>query len=140
MNVSVTYEDSDVAKALDLIIKHQNKDEFVKLFTPLICGSHPATEYFFKLLLGNLLPEVIPNGTLCKIKVNQLGYGSNKQALTEQFADEDNKVVVTVKEFRGYHEYSQYQIEYLNILDDNLTTKKDLTYVHTRDLTVIEDF
>lgn len=140
MNVSVTYEDSDVAKALDLIIKHPNKDEFVKLLTPMLCSSHPASEYFFKLLLGNLLPEVIPNGTLCKIEVNQLGYGSNKEALAEQFADEDNKVVVTVKEFRGYHEYSQYQIEYTNILDDNLTTGKGSTYVHTRYLTVIEDF
>ena len=140
MNVSITYEDSDVAKALSLIIKHQNKDEFVKLLTPMLCSSHPASEYFFKLLIGNLLPEVIPNGTLCKIEVNQLGYGSNKEALAEQFADEDNKVVVTVKEFRGYHEYSQYQIEYTNILDDNLTTGKGSTYVHTRYLTVIEDF
>lgn len=138
MKISVNYEDSDVAKALEKIIKDPNAEEFVKLLTPMICSSANASEYFFKLMLGNKLPEVIPVGTLCKITVNNLGYGSNKEAIRSLFADSEDKVIVTVKEFRGFHEYSQYHIEYTDVLD-NGDTKKDTTYVHMRDLEVIED-
>jgi hypothetical protein len=139
MKISVTYEDSDVAKALGTIINHPNKDEFVKLLTPILCGSSDATNYFFKLLIGDTLPEVIPNGTLCKIKVDRLGYSSNKDEIRKKFADDEDKVLVTVKEFRGYHEYSQYHIEYGNVLSDSIV-EKDTTYVSAKELEVIEEF
>jgi len=139
MRISVNYDDTDVAKALSKIIKDSNAEEFVKLLTPMICTSQHATEYFFKLMLGTKLPDVIPDGTLCKVSVNNLGYGSHKEAIREKFADEDDKVVVTVKEFRGYHEYSQYHIEYTDVLDSG-ATKKDSTYVQARDLEIIEEF
>jgi hypothetical protein len=139
MRISVTYEDSDVAKALGKIIKDPNSEEFVKLLTPMICCSQHATEHFFKLMLGTKLPDVIPDGTLCKVSVNSLGYGSHKEAIKERFGDEDGKVVVTVREFRGYHEYSQYHIEYTDVLD-NGTTKKETTYVQFKELEVVEEF
>jgi hypothetical protein len=139
MRISVTYEDSDVAKALSKIIKDPNAKEFIKLLTPMICTSQQGSEHFFKLMLGNELPDIIPTGTLCKIHINQLGYGSNKQAIKEQFADDDENIVVTVKEFRGYHEYSQYHIEYNNILEDG-SLKKDSTYVQRKELEIIEEF
>ena len=139
MKVSVTYDDTDVAKALSKIIKDPNSEEFVKLLTPMICGSNQACDHFFKLMLGNKLPDVILNGTFCKIKVDRLGYGSNKELIREKFADEDDKITVTVKEFRGFHEYSQYQIEYTNVLD-NGTTSKDNHYVSIQELEVIEEF
>jgi len=139
MRISVTYDDTDVAKAFSKIIKDPNAEEFVKLLTPMICTSQQGTEYFFKLMLGNKLPDLIPDGTLCKVPVASLGYGSNKEAIREKFADEDGKVVVTVKEFRGFHEYSQYHIEYTDVLD-NGATKKDSTYVQAKDLEVVEEF
>lgn len=138
MQISVSYDDSDVAKALQKIINDPNAEEFIRLFTPMICTSQHATEYFFKLMLGNKLPEIIPNGTLCRISVNRLGYSSNKQAIKDRFADADGKVIVTVKDFRGFHEYSQYHIEYTDVLD-NGNTKKDTTYVQIKELEVIED-
>jgi len=139
MNISVNYDDSDVAKALSKIIKDPNSEEFIKLFTPMLCTNSQSTQHFFKLMIGNKLPDVIPNGTLCKVSVNSLGYGSNKDGIKEKFGDEEGKVVVTVREFRGYHEYSQYHIEYTDVLD-NGTTKKDTTYVQHQELEVIEDF
>lgn len=139
MRISVTYDDTDVAKAFSKIIKDPNAEEFVKLLTPMICTSQQGTEHFFKLMLGNKLPDLIPDGTLCKVPVASLGYGSNKEAIREKFADEDGKVVVTVKEFRGFHEYSQYHIEYTDVLD-NGTTKKDSTYVQAKDLEIVEEF
>ena len=139
MKVSVNYDDTDVAKALSKIIKDSNAEEFVKLLTPMLCNNSQAVDYFFKLMIGNKLPALMPNGTLCKIAVDNLGYGSNKQAITDKFADQDGKVVVTIKEFRGYHEYSQYSIEFTNVQPDG-TTKKDYTYVNLYDLEVIEEF
>jgi hypothetical protein len=139
MNVSVNYDDTDVAKALSKIIKDSNAEEFIKLLTPMICSSQQATEYFFKLMLGNTLPDVIPNGALCKIKVDKLGYASNKDEIRKRFADDEDKVVVTVKGFRGYHEYSQYHIEYLNVLSDS-TVEKDTNYVSVNSLEIIEEF
>lgn len=139
MRISVNYDDTDVAKALSKIIKDSNAEEFVKLFTPMICSSSQACDHFFKLMLGNKLPDVIPNGTLCKISVNQLGYGCNKDAIREKFADEDDKVVVTIKDFRGYHEYSEYHIEYTDVLDSG-ATKKDTNYVQAKDLEILEEF
>ena len=139
MRISVTYDDTDVAKALSKIIKDPNTEEFVKLITPMICSSSHACDHFFKLMLGNKLPDIIPNGTLCKISVSNLGYSSHKDAIREKFADENDKVVVTVKDFRGYHEYSEYHIEYTDVLDSG-ATKKDSTYVQARDLEVIEEF
>ena len=139
MRISVNYDDTDVAKALGKIIKDSNAEEFVKLLTPMICSSSHACDHFFKLMLGSKLPDVIPNGTLCKVHVANLGYGVNRDAIREKFADDDDKVVVTVREFRGYHEYSEYHIEYTNVLD-NGTTKKDSTYVQAKDLEVIEEF
>jgi hypothetical protein len=139
MNISVSYDDTDVAKALSKIIKDPNAEEFVKLLTPMLCSSSQACNQFFKLMLGNTLPEVIPNGTLCKVSVSNLGYGCDKDAIREKFADKDDKVVVTVREFRGYHEYSQYHIEYTDVLA-NGSTKKDSTYVRDVDLEVIEEF
>jgi hypothetical protein len=138
MNISINYDDTDVAKALGKIIKDANSEEFIKLLTPMICTSHQATQHFFKLMLGNKLPELISNGTLCKITVSNLGYGSNKEGIRSLFADSEDKVIVTVKEFRGFHEYSQYHIEYTDVLD-NGSTKKDTTYVQAKDLEVIED-
>ena len=139
MKVSVNYDDTDVAKALSKIIKDSNAEEFVKLLTPMLCNTSQGVDYFFKLMIGNKLPALMPNGTLCKIAVDNLGYGSNKRAITDKFADQDGRVVVTIKEFRGYHEYSQYSIEFTNVQPDG-TTKKDYTYVNLYDLEVIEEF
>ncbi len=140
MKISVNYEDTDVAKALGKIIKDSNSEEFIKLLTPMLCSSSQATECFFKLMIGNKLEEPIPNGTLCKIPVKHLGWGINETGIREKFADEDDKIIVTVKEFRGYHEYSQYAIEFTDVLNDNINTKKSTTYVKFDDLEIIEEF
>jgi hypothetical protein len=106
----------------------------------MICSNSNACTHLFKLLIdGNKLPDVIPNGTLCKIHVNDLGYGSNKDLIEKKYADQDGKVVVTVREFRGYHEYSNYEINYNNVHEDESVTEEK-TYVSMKDICVIEEF
>lgn len=140
MRISVDYEDTDVSKILKDIIKHKNKDEFVKLLTPIICSNSNTCTHLFKLLIdGNQLPDVIPNGTLCKIHVDDLGFGANKDLIKKKHGDQDSKVVVTVIEFRGYHEYSNYEINYNNVHEDESVTEEK-TYVSMKDICVIEEF
>jgi hypothetical protein len=139
MNINVNYTDTDLAKALAKIIKDSNSEEFVKLLTPMICDSSQGVNHFFKLMIGNKLPYVIPNGTLCKISINSIGYGIDKEATREKFADIDDKIVVTIKEFRGYHQYSEYVVEYTGVVAAG-TTRVNTDYVSEKDLEVIEEF
>ena len=139
MRISVNYDDTDVAKALSKIIKDSNSEEFVKLFTPMICNSSQTCDHFFKLMLGNKLPDIIPNGTLCKMHYSNLGYGVDKVATKEKYADENENVTVTIKEFRGYHEYSPYNVECMVVTTAGLT-RLDTTYIQAKDLEVIEEF
>lgn len=138
MRISVNYDESDVAKALDKIIKDSNSEQFIKLFTPIICNSSQTCEHFFKLMLGNKLPDIIPVGTLCKMHYSNLGYGVDKESTKEKFADQDEYVTVTVKEFRGYHDYSPYLVESMVVAGN--VTRLDTTYASIRDLEVIEEF
>ncbi len=139
MNISVTYNETDIAKALRSIINHPNKDEFVKLLTPMICNNSAAVDYFFKLMIGNQLPDIIPIGALCKMSVSKIGYGMDKEATLQKYSDSDGNIVVTVKDFRGYHEYSQYHVEY-TCINDKGNIQKDSTYVRATEIEVIEDF
>jgi hypothetical protein len=139
MKISVNYDDTDVAKALSKIIKDPNAEEFVKLLTPMLCNNSQGVDHFFKLMIGNKLPDIIPVGTLCKMYYGNLGYGVDKEATKEKFADQDENITVTIKEFRGYHEYSGYTIECMTVTTSGLT-RLDTTYVQTKDLEVIEEF
>ena len=138
MNVSVNYEDSDVAKALESIIKHPNGKEFVKLLTPMLCSSSQGIQHFFKLMIGCKLPEVIPNGTLCYMPINQISYSANKDLIGNSDLCIDDNIIVSIQSFRGYHEYSDYMVEYTSILESG-TRKKEITYTSSEYLEVIDE-
>ena len=142
MKITVEYYDTDIAKLLNKIIKHNNKDEFVKLLTPMICQHSNAANAFFKIHIAdseNALPEVYPKGTLVKIKPDNLGYGANKDLVEEKFADEEGLITVTIQEFRGYHEHSNYKVEFMNVLH-NGSTNAETTFISMKDIVVIDDF
>jgi len=138
MTISVNYEDSDVAKALEKIIKDPNSAEFVKLLTPMLCSSSQAIQHFFKLMISGKLPEVLAKGTLCYMPINQVSYSANKVLIAESDLCVNDTIIVSIQDFRGYHEYSDYTVEYTNILEDG-RRKKDVTYTSTEYLTVIDE-
>lgn len=140
MQISVTYGDSELAKVLETIIDHPNKAEFVKLLTPMICGSSSAAQYFFKALIGSKLPDVYTPGTVCKMPVRCLSSDFNREKVREKYADSNDMVLVTIKEFRGFHEWTDYIVESLNIVDNTGRTKMTQSYVKTHDLELVEEF
>lgn len=139
MDISVTYQDTDVAKALESIINHPNQEEFVKLLTPLLCSTSRGSTHFFKLMLGVKLPAQIPKGRLCKIHVDNAGYGLNKkELLSSDLVDEDGNLIVKIKEFRGHHDYASYNIEYTDIMNDG-TRRLATSAVNQDNLMLIEE-
>lgn len=140
MKIRVDYEETDIAAVLSEILKHPNKDEIIKLLVPMICENSPAVQHFFKIIIsGNKLPEVLPNGTVCRVKVDDLGYSSNQDLIREKFADQGDTVPVIITKFKGYHSYSNYEVEYANVLSDG-TTEKDTCYVKFTEIEEIEEF
>jgi hypothetical protein len=55
------------------------------------------------------------------------------------FPDPEDKVIVKVKQFRGYHEWASYLIEYTNVYQDG-TMRKDSTFIRPDVLEVVEEF
>ena len=70
----------------------------------------------------------LPNGKVINLSLDQF----------LDMTDEDEKVTVTVKEFRGYHDYSTYLVESMIVKGNS--TLLDTTYVNLKDLEVIEEF
>lgn len=140
MEVYVKYDDSDVAKLLRTIISDPNKEEYIKLFTPFLCINAVACQHLFKIAVGNKLPKILDNGTICRIKVDDLGYHANKDYIkNSNLVDENNEVVVVVKKFNGFHDHYTYNIEYNNVLEDG-TVIKDTTYAECNTLIEIDEF
>ena len=140
MIISVQFEDTDLHKVLSDMIVHPNKEEYLKLLVPILCESHKASDWFFRLHMGKSLPEVIPIGTLCYIKVSNLSYDANKDAIrNSQLCNENDEIVCKVKEFRGYHNYSMYSVSYTNI-NSNGEHVEATTNTDDDKLTPIEEF
>jgi hypothetical protein len=104
----------------------------------MLCSSSQAIQHFFKLRIGCKLPEVIPDGTLCYMPINQISYSSNKDLIGNSDLCIDDNIIVSIQGFRGYHEYSTYTVQYTNILEDG-TRKKDITYVSAEYLEAIDE-
>lgn len=139
--ITVAFGESDVDRLLNKIINDPNKEDLIKLLSPMICESHRGSEWFIKLMTGLTLPNVFPNGTLCYIHVKNLGYSANRDAIAESdLPTIDGKILCKVKAFRGYHNYNTYDIEFTNISTDNLKKFKDTCSVDSIYLEEFEEF
>ena len=138
MNISVNYDETDIGRLLSQIIVHPNAEEIVKLLTYQVGSSYSACNHLFKLHLGNKLFEPIPNGTLCYINYTYLSYTADIKGMNEAGLINDGLVLVTVMDFRGYHENSNYTISFQNV--NNGKKEAGTSYCHHDHLTIIEEF
>jgi len=139
MSISINFDETDITKMFESIIQHHNKEELIKLLTPLLCTSSEGSKYFIKLMHFGKLPEIIQNGTLCKIDVSYVSYGESRELLkNNNLIDIDNNVVVTVDNFRGFHEYSPYCVKY-RAIKENGDFYTETTYVASDKLNVIDE-
>ena len=139
MNINIKFDETDLALALKSVIKHSNQKEMINFFSHMIGESNKASQWFFKLTLGNSLPEILPNGSLCKISVKDLTYGiSLDKLLDSNLTDSDGYCVVKITEFRGFHAYSEYTVEFTNIDVSDIRSKSTASVSFDK-LILIED-
>lgn len=138
--IHLALEDTELYTALNSIIDHSNKEELVALLAPLIGSNSTATSYFIKLMLNGKLPETLPVGTLCYVKIEALSWGTDKEkTIASKYNNGKNEVPCVITEFRGHHEPYIYFVEYMQI-DKNGLERKDITPVRESDITEIEEF
>ncbi len=145
MDIRIKITDTDISLLLNtILVDSPNKDEIANLLSYFICNNLKISEYLVSVHLGNKLPKIIPNGSLCKLHVKNLGYDANKTAILQSdLSDDLGYVIVKVKEFRGYHEYSEYIVEYTEIRAATGTATEDRylcqAWISAQDLEIIKD-
>lgn len=135
MSISVVYDETDILRALKSFVSHTNEDEIIKLLHPVFVTDSKLTQHLFKLLIGNKLPDVLPNGTLCKCNVNHITYNDSERKALLYAADSQGNITVTIEEFRGYNQWAEYEIKYKQSSGVFTTTYVSKDYLET-----IEEF
>lgn len=135
----IQFDETDVAKILDKVIIGDNREEMIKLLTPIICEDNNSVELLTKVYIGHPLPKVIPEGSFCHVNYDNLGYiSNNKQQLYQDNRDENNMLVGKVGEFRGYHK-DMYRVTF-RLTDQSGNVVEDYCYVKSYQIEVIKEF
>jgi len=135
----IQFDETDVAKILEKVITGDNKEEMVKLLTPMICEDNNSVELLTKVYIGHTLPKVIPEGSFCYINYDYIGYVSQtKLQLFKNNCDENNMLVGIVGEFRGYHK-EIYKVIF-KLKDDYGNIVEEYSYIRKDHIEVIKEF
>ena len=138
--IHLELDETDLYNSLMSILNHSNSDEISKLLTSYIGNSPDCTRWFFKLLHGKKLPDIIPVGTICLTHVNNLTYEIDKPlTLASDLTDANGMIACTIKEFKGFHDWRHYEVETQGI---NISGNQKVYTSHlmTEQLTILEEF
>ena len=134
----IEFDDTDVARILKKIITGDCKDEMVKLLTPIICDEHHSVKLLAKIFIGHKLPNIIPEGTFCRIKRSTFYISPSKEQLYKDNVDDNDELIGTIKDFRGYHK-DMYGVAFkLKEKDGSIT--EDYSYISICNIEVIKEF
>jgi len=135
----IQFDETDVAKIFEKIIIGDNKEDMIKLLTPIICEDSTSVELIAKIYIGHSLPKVIPEGSFCRVNYDNIGYVSqNKLELYQNSRDENNMLVGRVGEFRGYHK-DMYRVTF-RLDDESGNVVEEYNYIRTHHIDVIKEF
>jgi hypothetical protein len=124
---------------LDKVIIGDNREEMIKLLTPIICEDNNSVELLTKVYIGHPLPKVIPEGSFCHVNYDDLGYISNNlKQLYMDNRDKNNMLVGKVGDFRGYHK-DMYKVTF-RLTDINGNTVEEYNYIRSCQIEVIKEF
>lgn len=139
--INLELDETDLYNALRGIIKHANGDEIAKFLSYSIGYSQIASSIFFKTYLGDVAPTVLPVGSMIRVDASGLSWRVNVHKMKEQnIADEAGNCVVIIKEFKGFHDNSNYYVSFTNVNDEG-NPFEDTGFITYKDvLEVIEEF
>lgn len=133
----IEFDETDVARILKKIICGDNRDEMVRLMTPIICDEPYAVELLAKLFIGHTLPKVIPNGSLCRVKYDDLGYVSQSKIVLFKDNCDNEQLIGIVDGFKGYHR-DLYKVVF-KLKDSNGNITEEYMHVRSENIEVIKE-
>ena len=140
MRTSISFTDEDVTNILNqIIIDKNNKEDLVHILSSMLCSNSSAVERFVHCYLGKKLPEIIPDGTIVTIPINQISYDADKEQTKEKFGDSNDRIIGTILSFRGFFEYSNYTIN-CKCIDKNGKEVVLTSYVSLDNVEVVDEF
>lgn len=139
--INLELTETDLYNAIRGIINHANADEIAKFLSCSIGQSPMASNIFFKTYLGDVSPTVLPVGTMIRVDASGISWRVNVHRMKEKnIADENGNCVAIIKEFRGFHDTSNYYVSFTNINDEG-NPFEDTGFITYKDvLEVIEEF
>ena len=138
--INLELDETDLYNAIRGIINHANGDEIAKFLSYSIGNSPMASTIFFKTYLGDVSPTVLPVGTMIRVDASGLSWRVNVHRMREQnIADEDGTCIAIIKEFRGFHDNTNYYASFTNVNDEG-NPYEDTAFITYKDvLEVIEE-
>lgn len=134
VHVPLWVDKNDIALVLETII--YSSDVLVKKKLINVLKHHVITDTticttIVDIALGKGIPAEITVGTTVKIDPNNTGWLSSDEKAILQDNTKDGEIYGIVKEFNGYHGYSNYKIEFkqgktIDLAHKAITSVKDV--------------
>ena len=127
--IKVELEETDIFNAIKKIIDHPNRVEIAKALTSIIAPNERLSSIFFKTYFMGNAPEVLLNGTMITVNPRDLSYKANVEGMKKLgLLNISGHATAIVKEFKGFHDYTTYIVNFMNV-DENNKTFEDTGFI-----------
>jgi hypothetical protein len=127
--IRLELEETDLFNAIKKIIDHPNRVEIAKVLTSIIAPHERLSSIFFKTYFGSSAPQVLPEGTMITVSPRDLSYKANIDGMKKLgLLNISGHATAIVKEFKGFHDYTTYIVNFMNV-DENNKTFEDTGFI-----------
>ncbi len=135
--IHLALEDTDLFNCIESIIDHPNSAEIAKVLTYSIGFSTEASSLFFKSYFGDISPDILPPGTIVKVKAENLGWGIDTAKMkADALLDCNGNAAVIITDFKGFHSEATYYVRYTE-LDSAGTPQEKTGFLNYKDIVEI---
>jgi hypothetical protein len=135
--IHLALEDTDLFNCIKSIIDHRNSAEIAKVLTYTIGLSSEASSLFFKTYFGDIAPEVLPVGTIVKVKAEDLAWGIDAAKMkADALLDTNGNATVIITDFKGFYDTATYYVRYTE-LDSAGTPQEKTGFLNYKDIVEI---
>jgi len=127
--IKLELEETDLFNAIKKIIDHPNRVEIAKALTSILAPNERLSSIFFKTYFGSSAPQILPEGTMITVNPRDLSYKANIDGMKKLgLLNISGHATAIVKEFKGFHDYTTYIVNFMNV-DENNKTFEDTGFI-----------
>ena len=127
--IRLELEETDLFNAIKKIIDHPNRVEIAKALTSILAPNERLSSIFFKTYFGSSAPQILPEGTMITVNPRDLSYKANIDGMKKLgLLNISGHATAIVKEFKGFHDYTTYIVNFMNV-DENNKTFEDTGFI-----------